>query len=147
MNNIPMVLSVGTKMVKSFPMNRADYNLYRGWTLPANENGEDEGYLVEYTDGGAPNVVNHAGYVSWSPKEQFENAYLTLPEGTEAMPAHQQRVVAEKVQLDKKLEDLRKFLKTPFFASLSAVERELLEQQADMMGAYSGVLLDRIAIF
>ncbi len=66
---------IGTKIIKAQPMNRADYNALRGWTLPADENGSDEGYLVEYTDGGKPNMAGYAGYVSWSPKEQFEGAY------------------------------------------------------------------------
>lgn len=66
---------IGTKIVLALAMNRAAYNGYRGWPLPSNENGDDEGYLVEYTDGGKPNVQGHAGYVSWSPKEQFDNAY------------------------------------------------------------------------
>ena len=56
-------------------MNRADYNTLRGWELPANENGEDSGYLVEYTDGGTPNHTNYPGYISWSPQAQFEGAY------------------------------------------------------------------------
>ena len=56
-------------------MTRAEYNAFRGWELPADENGADEGYLVEYLDGGKPNTTTHAGYVSWSPKEQFDNAY------------------------------------------------------------------------
>jgi hypothetical protein len=56
-------------------MNRAAYNEFRGWTLPADENCEDEGYLVEYLDGSKPNVPTHAGYVSWSPKAQFDAAY------------------------------------------------------------------------
>jgi hypothetical protein len=43
--------------------------------LPDNENGADEGYLVEYEDGGVPNDTRHEGYISWSPKAQFENAY------------------------------------------------------------------------
>jgi hypothetical protein len=68
----------GTKRIQARPMNRLDYNLYRGWELPSDENGEDEGYLVEYLDGGKPNVVGHQGYVSWSPKEQFEKAYQPL---------------------------------------------------------------------
>lgn len=68
---------IGTKLVQARPMNRAEYNAYRGWELPANENGADEGYLVEYTDGGKPNDARHAGYISWSPKEQFEGAYRT----------------------------------------------------------------------
>lgn len=66
---------IGTKIIKATPMNRADYNTFRGWTLPPDENGADEGYFVEYLDGGKPNTPHYAGYISWSPKEQFENAY------------------------------------------------------------------------
>lgn len=66
---------IGTKLIKAEDMTRAEYNAFRGWELPADENGADEGYLVEYLDGGKPNTTTHAGYVSWSPKEQFDNAY------------------------------------------------------------------------
>ena len=66
---------IGTKIIYAKPMNRLDYNIFRGWELPSNENGSDEGYLVEYKDGGEPNTKEYQGYVSWSPKEQFENAY------------------------------------------------------------------------
>lgn len=69
---------IGTKIVIALAMTRLAYNDYRGWALPADENGEDEGYLVEYTDGGAPNHPDHAGYISWSPKEQFDNAYRPI---------------------------------------------------------------------
>ena len=75
MNNPSMPTYIGTKIISAKPMNRADYNAYCGWQLPANENGEDEGYLVEYNDGGKPNHPAHTGYISWSPKEQFEGAY------------------------------------------------------------------------
>lgn len=68
-------LYIGTKMINAEPMTRAEYNAFRGWELPADENGDDEGYLVEYLDGGKPNTATHAGYVSWSPKEQFDKAY------------------------------------------------------------------------
>lgn len=66
---------IGTKLIQAWVMTRAAYNTYRGWTLPENENGEDGGYLVEYLDGGKPNDQRHVGYISWSPKEQFDNAY------------------------------------------------------------------------
>jgi len=66
---------IGTKIIKAEAMTRKAYNDFRGWTLPADENGDDEGYLVEYTDGGKPNTDTYAGYVSWSPKAQFEGAY------------------------------------------------------------------------
>lgn len=70
-----MITYIGTKILKAKPMTRAAYNDFRRWPLPANENGADEGYLVEYLDGGKPNTDTHFGYVSWSPKEQFDKAY------------------------------------------------------------------------
>lgn len=65
----------GTKRIAAKPMTRLEYNQFRKWELPSNENGSDDGYLVEYLDGGKPNVEGYAGYVSWSPKEQFDTAY------------------------------------------------------------------------
>ena len=56
---------VGTKMLEARPMNRGEYNEYRGWTIPSNENPDDEGYLVKYQD----------GYESWSPQDVFEESY------------------------------------------------------------------------
>lgn len=66
---------LGTKLIAATPMTRLAYNQLRGWALPADENGDDEGYLVEYQDGGKPNMAGYEVYVSWSPKEQFEKAY------------------------------------------------------------------------
>ena len=66
---------IGTKVINAKPMNRLDYNEFRDWQLPHDENGKDEGYLVEYLDGGEPNTAHFKGYVSWSPKIQFEAAY------------------------------------------------------------------------
>ena len=56
---------IGTKLIKAKPMTRGEYNDFRGWKIPENENPEDKGYLVEYSD----------GYQSWSPEKQFEDAY------------------------------------------------------------------------
>ena len=66
---------IGTKRIRANPMNRLSYNNFRNWELPEGEDGSDEGYLVEYLDGGEPNHPNFKGYISWSPKDQFENAY------------------------------------------------------------------------
>ncbi len=64
---------VGCKEIKAQPMNRGEYNRYRGWAIPAGENPEDEGYLVKYSD----------GYESWSPKKQFDEAYRECGETPE----------------------------------------------------------------
>lgn len=66
---------VGTKRLKAAPMTRGAYNDYRGWTLPADEDGEDAGYFVEYLDGGKANDDRHAGYISWSPADVFDAHY------------------------------------------------------------------------
>lgn len=64
---------IGTKMIEAKPMNRGDYNAYRGWPIPENENPADEGYLVVYTDSD--------NYESWSPKDVFERAYRSCDGG------------------------------------------------------------------
>ena len=66
---------IETKIINAKSMTRLEYNQFRGWTLPEDENGADEGFLVEYVDGGKANTKEFSGYVSWSPKEVFERAY------------------------------------------------------------------------
>lgn len=56
---------VGIKKLNARPCTLGDYNKIREWTIPENEDPNKEGYLVEYAD----------GYISWSPKETFEEAY------------------------------------------------------------------------
>lgn len=71
----PKYLHIGTKAVLAHIMTRQEYNDYRGWKLPEDEDGNDEGYFVEYMDGGQSNHPDHIGYVSWSPKGVFESSY------------------------------------------------------------------------
>lgn len=68
---------IGTKVIKATPMTRGEYNDYRGWKLPDDEDGSDKGYLVEYLNGDTSNHPNHKGYISWSPEKTFEESYQT----------------------------------------------------------------------
>lgn len=61
---------IGTKLIEAKPMNLGDYNKFKGETIPENEDPKREGYLVKYSD----------DYISWSPKEVFEKAYLKVDE-------------------------------------------------------------------
>lgn len=137
---------IGTKIVLALAMTRLAYNEYRGWSLPADENGADDGYLVEYTDGGAPNHPDHAGYISWSPKAQFDAGYVSVGD-VGHLPPHQQRVVAELEQLADRVKKLEAFLATPLYASLPDDEQQLLKMQADAMVLYMGILNTRAAKF
>ena len=71
---------IRTHIVEAEPMTRGEYNKYRGWEIPANENPADEGYHVVYPD----------GYESWCPKAIFEEAGrpidgMTFGQAIEAM--------------------------------------------------------------
>lgn len=66
---------IGVKLINAKPMTRGEYNAFRGWTVPSDENPSDDGYLVGYLDGGKGNTDLYQGYVSWSPVEVFNNAY------------------------------------------------------------------------
>lgn len=70
-----MTIHIGTHVANATPMTRAEYSQYRGWELPANEDGADEGYLVEHVSISTPNHPNHKGYISWLPKAHFEKLY------------------------------------------------------------------------
>lgn len=69
---------IGTKVINAQPCTRSAYCGLRGWDVPENENGDDEGYLLEYTDKIEDMVPGFKGYVSWSPKDVFEKAYRSV---------------------------------------------------------------------
>jgi hypothetical protein len=56
---------IGVKIIQAEPITRGEYNKFKGWTIPPDENPDDDGYMVKYSD----------DYISWSPKDVFEEAY------------------------------------------------------------------------
>lgn len=52
------------------PMTLQEYIDLRDLRLPADENGADEGFLIEDPNG-KPNVTGYNGYVTWFPAEEF----------------------------------------------------------------------------
>lgn len=64
------------------------------------------------------------------------------------MQPHQQCVVDEKAELDKKAHALSQFIGvSPIFETLDAAEQERLREQNDVMWRYSEILGARIAAF
>lgn len=142
---------IGTKIITAEAMTRAAYVAFRGWQLPADEDGADEGYLVEYEPDGKPNVPGRAGYVTWTPKRAFDAAYRERPLVPGLLP-HQQRVVDEKRDLDEKVVKLREFIDTEgkpgaIFTNLPGKEQLRLKAQLLHMTDYSTILADRIEAF
>lgn len=131
---------VGTKTLKAWPRTKAEYVLYRGWNMPVNEDPTEAGYMVEYEDGGKPNMDNHEGYVSWSPADVFEAAYKEVPTDWRA------RVALEKEELEQKLMALKAFFHTSQYADLPQNAKDLLQTQASYMHGYVTVVADRLAL-
>jgi hypothetical protein len=57
---------VRVNIVDAEPMTRGEYNRFRGWTIPADENPNNEGYIIWYRKG------KEDEYVSWCPKKDFD---------------------------------------------------------------------------
>lgn len=64
------------KRIKRKPMTLGEYNKFRGWDLPDNEDEYNtEGYLIEYLDSPNANTDEYDNYVSWSPKKISDDAF------------------------------------------------------------------------
>lgn len=127
---------IGTKEVQATPMNRGDYNALRGWQVPENENPADDGYLVVYPNG-EPNIKEFNGYVSWSPKKQFEEAYRVSE-------TFKDRLTIEYAQIEERLGKLRVFIQSERFQNLAEEDRNLLVEQGKTMASYLAILNTRI---
>lgn len=131
---------IGRKEINAEPMNRLEYNQFRGWELPKDENGTDEGYLVEYIDGGQANTKEYKGYVSWSPKDVFERAY-------KVSDTFEDRLVIERDELKEKLDKLTDFVaKQKKELTIKPVELYMLAKQLHYMDDYFNVLNNRLEL-
>lgn len=131
---------VGTKIIKARPMTRGEYNHYRGLPRTPDVDLNEEGFLVEYTDGGAPNHSDHAGYISWSPREVFEAAYLPMGDLT-GQADWVQRLMAEKVQLDDRLTKLTTYLDSTDVENSYILK---MREQQQLMQGLSKLLDERL---
>jgi len=79
---------IAVKAVKAMSMSLGEYNQFRGWTIPKDEDPNTQGYLVEYSD----------GYQSWSPAEAFEKSHLELDDPTKITEADLDRFIGNSEQ-------------------------------------------------
>lgn len=73
---------VGTKELLARPMTRGEYNSYRNWDMPADEDANEPGMLIEYIgNDDNSNDPRHVGYITWSPKKVFDRSYRETQAG------------------------------------------------------------------
>lgn len=135
---------VGTKVIHAVPMTRLEYNELRGWELPGDEDGSDQGYLVQYANGQATNVGGFGGYVSWSPRDVFEESYK--PVQTSRPSTYLERMQRERLELHERLTRLQVFTQSDkFYYNVSEVDQEDLLSQMNAMKLYVEILDRRLA--
>ena len=127
-----------TKVLHATPCSLHRYNEIRGFK---SEESEKEGYLVEYTDGGGPNVSGFTGYISWSPRDIFERSYECVGE-----PPIKDRIARMKDELEQvqgRYERLSNWLNI----QMQVIQQEELDdlyQQQSLMNQYIQILKRRI---
>lgn len=133
---------IGTKVVRGVPMSYRTFLEATGLRDNERTPYDAAGYLVEYTDGGAPNVEGFAGYISWSPKDVFEKAYTVGAEPRKT--TFIDRMKAEVEELGGRLTKLKVFLQTPEYEALPDIERRELLKQSGGMEEYHWYLQRRL---
>ena len=113
-------------------MTRLEYNQFRGWTLPVDEEGEDAGFLV-----------NFGFHTAWWPKDVVDKHFVALPPA----PPHQQRVHVEALELRERVQKLKAFIGSDLFTSLVPDEQLRLTRQYNLQCQLLQVLDERIANF
>lgn len=110
------------------PMTRQQYNDLRGWAVPADENPDDMGFLIQ--------GLEPDGRMSWMERSQFDVAYqvvLDSKPGTD--PDWVLRLRAERTQLTKRIDALLAMIRSPNFAKVDVnIQNAVKAQRMGMEG-------------
>ena len=117
---------IGTKEIKAMPMSKSEAELALNRKFTGATGGE-EGYLVEYQD----------GYMSWSTKDTFEEAYKIADTYLDRM-----RIEYEDVK--ERILKLHAFMMSEEYRELNKDKQEKLENQCSAMTDYIVFLGQRI---
>lgn len=137
---------IGVKQVEAKPMTRGEYNDYRGWNVPKDENPNDEGYLVKH----------YGNYENWIAKDEFEKTYnavgiRVLNDSALLMVStdYKDRFKAEYIQLKTRIDNLKTMMHNWDMEQLSFIPscpRSTYTLQLDFMTKYLAILEARAKI-
>ena len=125
---------VGTKILEATEKTLGEYNTFRGWEIPADEDPATPGYLVRYDN----------GHVSWSPKNVFETSYIFLGPIDGTIEPHVVRMLGEAAVLHDNFIKLRNFIGTERYVALPGAEQVDMGVQHKAMQTHLQMLQRRI---
>jgi len=66
---------IGCEIIQAEPITLGAYNIFRGWTIPQDENPNEKGYKITY-------FIRGKAQYTYKPKSDFDRTYYQLEEGT-----------------------------------------------------------------
>lgn len=124
---------IGSKILRAEPMYRGQFDFEKGRPVELNAESKEAGYKVVYED----------GYESWSPKPQFDAAYVKIP-NAEGKPGWLLRLLGEEAQLLDRISKLKAFLRAEGVKRIADDEHRDLMEQPNVMKDYASILARRI---
>ena len=126
---------VGTSVVHGVPMTRGAYNELRGWTVPPDEDAEDNGYVIQ---------EGRTGHLNWKPQDVFEKIYDINLRVRQEPKNLITALVEERDQLAMRVEETVSFNNSDGFQLMSPETQNDLQEQLAAMQAYLGILNTRV---
>lgn len=123
------------QLVDAYRSTRQEYNDHRGWTLPADENGDDAGFRV---------VDLETGHTNWFPEDAFRSRHTRIAGAQPGELPHVTRVRAELAELEGRLAKLKKYLDSDQSRNVAFEDLQLLRAQRMAMEAYKEILYRRL---
>lgn len=126
---------VGTSVVHAVPMTRGAYNELRGWTVPPDEDAEDNGYVIQ---------EGRTGHLNWKPQDVFEKIYDINLRVRQEPKNLITALVEERDQLALRVEETVSFNNSDGFQLMSPETQNDLQEQLAAMQAYLAILNTRV---
>lgn len=146
----------GTKDVMAMPMTKAEYYELLG-RPEAKIYVYEYGYFVMYELNGNLNMDGFDGYVSWLPKDVFENSYGLSENSVNGLKSENSvnglksesfvdRLKNEYLELLERINNLDDFLRNALIDGKEIEQERLLNIQLYAMKTYAGILKTRLDI-
>lgn len=126
---------VGTSVVHAVSMTRGAYNELRGWTVPPDEDAEDNGYVIQ---------EGRTGHLNWKPQEVFEKIYDINLRVRQEPKNLITALVEERDQLAMRVEETESFIASDSYILMSTETQNDLQEQLSAMQVYLSILNTRV---
>lgn len=126
---------VGNSIVHALPMTRGEYNTLRGWTVPPDENADDNGYVIQ---------EGRTQHLNWKPQDVFEKIYDINLRVRQEPKNLIDSLVEERDEIRDRVAEVSNLIHSPSFDLLNPEQQADFHLQLRAMNMYLDVLESRV---